>query len=176
MNNATCIHKQCACFLAQGDMHPWTTLMDQLTRPHASMKDATCTTNKATCNQPCEPCTACPLQPPYSPPAGGYVEFSVKLPGNSSESGFWAATWLMGNLGRAGHYPSLEGMWPFSYDGCANGDRAQAWNDNKTQRINRCSGGRGTCLLRSSCSTQARTCRDCRPVVSGHPLESIHLC
>lgn len=74
---------------------------------------------------------------------GGYVEFSVKLPGTAQQSGFWAATWLMGNLGRAGYYPSLEGMWPFSYDACENGDQAHDWNSNKTQRINRCNGRQG---------------------------------
>jgi len=71
----------------------------------------------------------------------------VKLPGNSSQSGYWAATWLMGNLGRAGYYPSLEGMWPFSYDDCANGDQAFDWNDNKTQRISRCRGIKGRLAL-----------------------------
>lgn len=74
---------------------------------------------------------------------GGFVEFSVRLPGNRDQSGFWAATWLMGNLGRAGYYPSLEGMWPFSYDSCDSGDQAHSWNDNKTQRISRCYGKQG---------------------------------
>jgi hypothetical protein len=78
-------------------------------------------------------------------PAGGFVEFSVRLPGNRDQSGFWAATWLMGNLGRAGYYPSLEGMWPFSYDSCDSGDQAHSWNDNKTQRISRCYGKQGDC-------------------------------
>lgn len=67
----------------------------------------------------------------------------MQLPGTPQQSGFWAATWLMGNLGRAGHYPSLEGMWPFSYDACENGDRPQPWNDGKVQRISRCSGVKG---------------------------------
>lgn len=67
----------------------------------------------------------------------------MKLPGTKEHSGFWAATWLMGNLGRAGYYPSLEGMWPFSYDSCESGDKAFSWNDNKTQRINRCQGVQG---------------------------------
>lgn len=89
---------------------------------------------------------ACPALlsvPVFALSAGGYVEFSVKLPGTAQQSGFWAATWLMGNLGRAGYYPSLEGMWPFSYDACENGDQAHDWNSNKTQRINRCSGRQG---------------------------------
>lgn len=86
------------------------------------------------------------------------MEFNVRLPGKSSESGFWAATWLMGNLGRAGHYPSLEGMWPFSYDGCANGDGAHSWNDNKTQRISRCSAPKGTCCVGTHWTTQRMTC------------------
>jgi beta-glucanase (GH16 family) len=76
-------------------------------------------------------------------PAGGYIEFSVKLPGNAQDSGFWAATWIMGNLGRAGYYPSLEGIWPFSYDACTDGSKGHEWNNYKTQRITRCNGTQG---------------------------------
>lgn len=35
-----------------------------------------------------------------------------------SNSGLWPALWAMGNLGRAGHGASTDGMWPFSYDAC----------------------------------------------------------
>lgn len=30
----------------------------------------------------------------------------------------WPAFWTMGNLGRAAHGGSLDGMWPYSYDSC----------------------------------------------------------
>lgn len=93
--------------------------------------------------------------------AGGFVEFSVKLPGSKNQSGFWAATWLMGNLGRAGYYPSLEGMWPFSYDACENGDKAYSWNDNKTQRISRCSGKQGNNLTSSNNNAYLVQCAAC---------------
>jgi beta-glucanase (GH16 family) len=33
--------------------------------------------------------------------AGGIVEISVRLPGESTVAGLWPAFWLMGNLGRA---------------------------------------------------------------------------
>lgn len=80
--------------------------------------------------------------------AGGYVEFSVKLPGDAQHSGFWAAAWLMGNLGRAGYYPSLEGMWPFSYDACASGSEPYEWNNYKTQRVSKCNNKKGGyCLV-----------------------------
>lgn len=79
--------------------------------------------------------------------AGGLVEFSVKLPGDSKHSGFWAATWLMGNLGRAGYYPSLQGMWPFSYNACADGSKAHDWNNNVTQRISKCNSPEGALEL-----------------------------
>lgn len=67
----------------------------------------------------------------------------MKLPGKAKDSGFWAATWIMGNLGRAGYYPSLEGIWPFSYDACTDGSQGHEWNSYKTQRINRCNGVKG---------------------------------
>lgn len=40
---------------------------------------------------------------------GGYIDFGIQLPGDAQSSGYWAAAWLMGNLGRAGYYKSLEG-------------------------------------------------------------------
>lgn len=52
---------------------------------------------------------------------GGYLEMSVKLPGNDKVPGLWPAFWAMGNLGRAGFMPSTNGLWPYSFDACANG-------------------------------------------------------
>ncbi|SAM64999.1 related to KRE6-glucan synthase subunit [Ustilago bromivora] len=52
---------------------------------------------------------------------GGYIEFSVKLPGGPSTSGYWPAVWLMGNLGRPGYLASTEGTWPYSYNSCDTG-------------------------------------------------------
>lgn len=52
---------------------------------------------------------------------GGYIEFSVKLPGSPSTSGYWPAVWLMGNLGRPGYLASTEGTWPYSYNSCDTG-------------------------------------------------------
>ncbi|SNX83743.1 related to KRE6 - glucan synthase subunit [Melanopsichium pennsylvanicum] len=52
---------------------------------------------------------------------GGYIEFSVKLPGTPSSSGYWPAVWLMGNLGRPGYLGSTEGIWPYSYNSCDTG-------------------------------------------------------
>lgn len=52
---------------------------------------------------------------------GGYIEFSVKLPGSPSTSGYWPAVWMMGNLGRPGYLGSTEGTWPYSYQACDTG-------------------------------------------------------
>ncbi|ETS60660.1 hypothetical protein PaG_04556 [Moesziomyces aphidis] len=52
---------------------------------------------------------------------GGYIEFSVRLPGAPSTSGYWPAVWLMGNLGRPGYLASTEGTWPYSYQSCDTG-------------------------------------------------------
>lgn len=49
---------------------------------------------------------------------GGLIETSVILPGSNSIPGLWPAVWTMGNLGRAGHGASTDGMWPFTYDAC----------------------------------------------------------
>lgn len=70
--------------------------------------------------------------------AGGYVDFSIKLPGSADVPGFWAAAWLMGNLGRAGYYKSLEGVWPFSYDACDDGAEIPPWTNKTAQRISNC--------------------------------------
>ncbi|CBQ70856.1 related to KRE6-glucan synthase subunit [Sporisorium reilianum SRZ2] len=52
---------------------------------------------------------------------GGYIEFSVKLPGSPSSTGYWPAVWLMGNLGRPGYLATTEGTWPYSYQACDTG-------------------------------------------------------
>ncbi|KAK0555415.1 beta-glucan synthesis-associated protein [Tilletia horrida] len=52
---------------------------------------------------------------------GGYIEFSVLLPGGPTTKGFWPAAWMMGNLGRPGYLGSTDGMWPYSYDSCDTG-------------------------------------------------------
>lgn len=49
---------------------------------------------------------------------GGYIETAVSLPGPSNVIGLWPAIWTLGNLGRAGYGASLEGLWPYTYDGC----------------------------------------------------------
>ncbi|KAJ9476368.1 putative Beta-glucan synthesis-associated protein KRE6 (putative) [Pseudozyma hubeiensis] len=59
---------------------------------------------------------------------GGYVEFSMKMPGGPTTSGYWPGLWLMGNLGRPGYPGSTDGMWPYSYAGCDAGIlRNQTW-------------------------------------------------
>ncbi|TFK27263.1 concanavalin A-like lectin/glucanase [Coprinopsis marcescibilis] len=49
---------------------------------------------------------------------GGILEASIQLPGSTSAAGLWPALWAMGNLGRAGHGATTDGMWPYSYDSC----------------------------------------------------------
>lgn len=49
---------------------------------------------------------------------GGYIEWNVMQPGTPETTGYWPATWLMGNLGRAGYLGTSDGMWPYSYQGC----------------------------------------------------------
>ncbi|TIA71747.1 hypothetical protein E3P91_02375 [Wallemia ichthyophaga] len=49
---------------------------------------------------------------------GGYIEFSIQLPGRGDVSGFWPGAWTMGNLGRPGYGATTEGTWPYSYDSC----------------------------------------------------------
>lgn len=84
---------------------------------------------------------------------GGLAEIAVKLPGNAQDSGFWAAAWLEGNLGRAGHLRSTAGRWPYSYDMC-NGSGKLTWSAADGQRESRCTNNRGTecckCLLANS--------------------------
>lgn len=59
---------------------------------------------------------------------GGYIEFSMRMPGGPSTSGYWPGLWLMGNLGRPGYPGSTDGMWPYSYPGCDAGIlRNQTW-------------------------------------------------
>jgi beta-glucanase (GH16 family) len=52
---------------------------------------------------------------------GGYIEFSIILPGSHSTSGYWPGAWLFGNLGRPGYLATTDGMWPYSYQGCDTG-------------------------------------------------------
>lgn len=47
---------------------------------------------------------------------GGHVEASISLPGRGDVSGFWPGFWALGNLARAGHPATTDGLWPYSYD------------------------------------------------------------
>ncbi|SAM58275.1 related to SKN1-protein involved in sphingolipid biosynthesis [Ustilago bromivora] len=59
---------------------------------------------------------------------GGYIEFSMKMPGSPSTSGYWPGLWLVGNLARPGYAGSTDGMWPYSYASCDAGIlRNQTW-------------------------------------------------
>ncbi|SPC63464.1 related to SKN1 - protein involved in sphingolipid biosynthesis [Ustilago sp. UG-2017b] len=59
---------------------------------------------------------------------GGYIEFSMKMPGSPSTSGYWPGLWLMGNLARPGYAGSTDGVWPYSYASCDAGIlRNQTW-------------------------------------------------
>ncbi|CDU23435.1 related to SKN1-protein involved in sphingolipid biosynthesis [Sporisorium scitamineum] len=59
---------------------------------------------------------------------GGYIEFSMRMPGGPSTSGYWPGLWLMGNLGRPGYPGSTDGMWPYAYASCDAGIlRNQTW-------------------------------------------------
>ena len=57
---------------------------------------------------------------------GGYLEMSVKFPGDDKVPGFWPAFWVMGNLGRAGYMPSTGGFWPYSYSQCGKGSNSSS--------------------------------------------------
>ncbi|KAF8318787.1 beta-glucan synthesis-associated [Clavulina sp. PMI_390] len=50
--------------------------------------------------------------------SGGYIEVNVSLPGDPRYAGLWPATWMMGNLGRAGYGATTDGTWPYTYDSC----------------------------------------------------------
>ncbi|TEB21437.1 beta-glucan synthesis-associated [Coprinellus micaceus] len=63
---------------------------------------------------------------------GGFIEASVRLPGNSKDGGLWPALWTLGNLGRAGYGATLEGLWPYSYDSCDIGTLANQTYVDKT--------------------------------------------
>jgi beta-glucanase (GH16 family) len=52
---------------------------------------------------------------------GGYLEFSVILPGSPQEIGWWPGLWTMGNLARPGYLGTTDGMWPYSYAACDSG-------------------------------------------------------
>lgn len=52
---------------------------------------------------------------------GGYIEVNLSLPGTPTAQGYWPGVWTMGNLGRPGFGGSVDGMWPYSYNGCDSG-------------------------------------------------------
>ncbi|KAK9814320.1 hypothetical protein WJX72_004030 [[Myrmecia] bisecta] len=68
---------------------------------------------------------------------GGYVEASIKLPGDAYKTGFWPAFWMMGNLGRAGLLNTTGGLWPYSYDKCE-GSGPSGFDKLPGQLINAC--------------------------------------
>ncbi|KDN47569.1 glycoside hydrolase family 16 protein [Tilletiaria anomala UBC 951] len=59
---------------------------------------------------------------------GGYIEFSIQLPGTPQQQGFWPGAWIMGNLARPGYLGSTDGMWPYSYSACDTGILANQTN------------------------------------------------
>lgn len=63
---------------------------------------------------------------------GGYLVMSAKLPGTSTQRGWWPGLWTMGNLGRPGYLGSTEGAWPYSYDSCNWGTLANQTNPQGT--------------------------------------------
>ncbi|CAM0135235.1 unnamed protein product [Umbelopsis sp. WA50703] len=73
---------------------------------------------------------------------GGLLEVNVSLPGDPSVAGFWPGIWTLGNLARAGHGASTDGVWPYSYDSCDAGVTPNQSYTTKSynpgQRINRC--------------------------------------
>ncbi|KAG2482848.1 hypothetical protein HYH03_018239 [Edaphochlamys debaryana] len=75
---------------------------------------------------------------------GGYMEVSVKLPGDDKVGGFWPSVFTLGNLGRTGYLRSSEGLWPHSYNTCDTlaTEKKPNWSDNP-QRINRCNSPEG---------------------------------
>lgn len=67
---------------------------------------------------------------------GGVVEVSAKFP---MGLGFWPALWLFGNLGRAIHEESNDGLWPYSFDACDPAHEARyVPPPGKPQRISAC--------------------------------------
>lgn len=64
---------------------------------------------------------------------GGYFEVRLKLPGTIEQGGVWGAAWLAGNLGRPGQMKSSEMLWPYSYDQCDQGVKAQRGLDSGTE-------------------------------------------
>lgn len=73
----------------------------------------------------------------------GYVETSIRMPGNKDAIGLWPAFWSLGNIARAGYMASTEGTWPYSYDSCDIGVTAnQSSNDGLSwlpgQKLNSC--------------------------------------
>ncbi|KAK2077814.1 hypothetical protein QBZ16_004662 [Prototheca wickerhamii] len=74
---------------------------------------------------------------------GGYLEASVKMPGDDFTSGFWPAIWLLGNLGRAGYMASTQGFWPYSYDVCDAAAGMVDWSSLPGQRVPACADAPG---------------------------------
>lgn len=71
-----------------------------------------------------------------------YNTVNVSLPGQGDVAGFWPGVWTLGNLARAGHGASTDGVWPYSYDHCDTGvNPNQSFTTTSYspgQRINRC--------------------------------------
>jgi hypothetical protein len=65
--------------------------------------------------------------------AGGVLEMSIMLPGDSNSGGLWPAFWLMGNLARATFEDTTTYVWPWSYDKCGDIDHLA-----DKQKINAC--------------------------------------
>jgi beta-glucanase (GH16 family) len=59
---------------------------------------------------------------------GGIVEIRAQLPGSGTEKGWWPAAWMLGNLGKVSHQPSLEAVWPWTYDTCDSNSQWQHFN------------------------------------------------
>ncbi|GMH39393.1 hypothetical protein BSKO_07291 [Bryopsis sp. KO-2023] len=68
---------------------------------------------------------------------GGYLELSVKLPGEDDSYGLWPAVWLLGNLAKAGYVNSTSGFWPYSYNQCE-GSHGQDWSEQPGQTLSAC--------------------------------------
>ncbi|OZJ03629.1 hypothetical protein BZG36_03729 [Bifiguratus adelaidae] len=73
---------------------------------------------------------------------GGIMEVNVSLPGTGTVSGLWPGVWTLGNLARAGHGATTDGIWPYSYDSCDIGVTANQSSTQASflpgQRLNKC--------------------------------------
>lgn len=73
----------------------------------------------------------------------GRIEVGTLLPGSGSIPGLWPGIWTLGNLGRAGHMATTDGVWPYGYNECDTGITAnQSSTDGISylpgQRLNSC--------------------------------------